>query len=54
MTWKEMNPIVFFIDKIYQKAVNPSEVELEEISPFIQKDNILKKWSVRILNKVDG
>jgi hypothetical protein len=53
MTWKGMNPIVFFIDKIYQKGVKPSDEELEEINPFIQKDKLLKKWNVKILNKID-
>ncbi len=54
MTWKGMNPIVSFIDKIYQKKIKPSEQELEEISPFIQKNPNLKKWDVKILNELTG
>jgi Rhodopirellula transposase DDE domain len=53
MTWKGMNPIVSFIDKIYQTGIKISDEEFEEISPFIQKNPDLKKWDVKILNKID-
>jgi hypothetical protein len=54
MAWKGMNPIVSFIDKEYQTGIKPSDEELDEISPFIQRNPNLKKWDVRILNKIDG
>ena len=54
MIWKGMNPIVSFIDKIYQTGIKVSDEEFEEISPFIQKNPKLKKWDVKILNKLNG
>jgi Rhodopirellula transposase DDE domain len=54
MTWKGMNPIVSFIDKEYQTGIKPSDEELDEISPFIQKNPNLRKWDVRILNQING
>jgi Rhodopirellula transposase DDE domain len=53
MTWKGMNLIVSFIDKIYKTGIKISDEEFEEINPFIQKNPDLKKWDVKILNKID-
>lgn len=54
MTWKGMNPIVSFINTIYQTGAIVTDEEFEEISPFIQKNPNLKKWDVTILNKLFG
>jgi hypothetical protein len=54
MTWKGMNPIVSFIDKIYQTGITLSEQEFEEISPFIQRNPAIEKWDIDILNQIVG
>jgi hypothetical protein len=54
MIWKGMNPIVSFIDKIYQTGIKVTDEEFEEISPFIQKNPNLNKWDVKILNELNG
>ena len=48
VTWKGMNPIVSFIDKIYQKGVTVTKKEMEEIEKLIQRNPNLKKWDFSI------
>ncbi len=54
MTWKGMNPIVSFIDKIYTTGLKLSEQELIEIEPYIQKNHDLQKWDVKIIPNLTG
>jgi hypothetical protein len=54
ITWKAMNPIVFFIDKIYQKGISLSDQEFQKLTPFIIQNEKLKKWDVIINNQENG
>jgi Rhodopirellula transposase DDE domain len=54
MTWKGMNPIVSFIDKVYPTGVTLSSDDFNELNPFVRRNPDLLKWDVRILNVVDG
>jgi hypothetical protein len=54
MTWKGMNPIINFIDKIYPTGVTLSSDDFNELQPFIYRNPLLLKWDVRILNTLDG
>lgn len=54
MTWKGINPIVSFIDKIYPTGIKVQDDDFNELQPFIIRNEALKKWDVRILNKLNG
>ena len=54
MTWKGMNPIVSFIDKIYPLGVSLSVDDFNELQPFIQRNPRLLKWDVLIRNTLNG
>ncbi len=54
MTWKGMNPIVKFIDKIYPTGVAVDEEKFKELTPRIIRNPNLIKWDVCILSKFDG
>lgn len=44
VTWRGMNPLVFFIDKKYEKGVKVSNKKLQEIESYIKRNPILRKW----------
>lgn len=44
MAWKGMNPIVHFIDHVYQKGVSVTDQELAEVEKKITRNPILRKW----------
>ena len=54
MTWKAMNPIVCFIDKVYPKGVVVSDDNFNELQPFICRNQDVPKWDVLIRNTLDG
>ena len=54
VTWKGFNPIVSFIDKVYQKGVQVTQKELEEVEKFIQRNSHLPKWDFTIKWRTDG
>ena len=54
MLWKGINPIVRFIDRVYEKAVAVTSDELKELDKFICRNPILKKWDIRINHTESG
>lgn len=54
VVWKGMNPLVFFIDKEYEKDVKVSNKKLQEIESYIQRNPILRKWDFIINPSKDG
>lgn len=44
MTWNGFNPIVHFLDKVYEKSVEITAKELKKIEQFITRNPDLKKW----------
>ena len=54
VTWKGINPIVSFIDKIYHKGVEVTREELKEVEKFITRNPDLRKWDLTINYKLDG
>jgi hypothetical protein len=54
MTWKGMNPIVSFVDKVYPTGITLSSDDVNELNPFILRNPLLLKWDVCILNQVNG
>lgn len=54
VVWKGMNPLVFFIDKEYEKGVKVSNKKLQEIESYIQRNPILRKWDFIINPSKDG
>lgn len=44
VTWKGINPFVYFIDKEYQKGVKVANKELQEIEQHIQRNPDLRNW----------
>lgn len=54
VVWKGMNPLVFFIDKEYEKGVKVSNKKLKEIESYIQRNPILRKWDFIINPSKNG
>ncbi len=54
MTWKAMNPIVHFQDKIYPKGVKVSSEDFKELDKFIIRNPNLPKWDLSICKKLYG
>jgi hypothetical protein len=54
MTWKGVNPIVDLIDKVYQKGVKVQAEDVNQLSPFVIRNQSLNKWNVQILNTING
>ena len=52
--WKGMNPLVFFINKEYEKGVKVSKEKLQEIETYIQRNPTLKKWDFLINSNHSG
>lgn len=48
ITWKGMNPLVYFLDKVYEKGVKVTSKNFKEIEKFITRNPDLKKWDVKI------
>ena len=44
MAWKGMNPIVHFIDQVYQKGVYVTDEELAQVERKITRNPSLRKW----------
>lgn len=44
MTWNGFNPIVHFLDKVYETGVEVTAKELRKIEQFITRNPDLKKW----------
>jgi hypothetical protein len=49
MAYKGINPIVQFIDKVYQKGVKVAFKEFKELENFVIRNPILPLWDVLIL-----
>lgn len=49
MTWKGLNPVVSFLDKIYESPEKISPAEFKELDQFLIRHPDLPKWDVRIL-----
>ena len=49
MTWKNNQPIIQFIDKVYHKGLPvPTKDELKELQQYIRRHPKLKKWDILI------
>lgn len=48
MTWRGMNPIVQFLDKVYEKPQTISLEEFKELDKFLIRHPVLHKWDIRI------
>jgi len=48
MTWNGFNPIVHFLDKVYETGVEVTAKELKKIEQFITRNPDLKKWDFSI------
>ena len=48
MAWRTVHPVVFQLDKHYEKGIRPDKTELAAIQPFISRDQKLAKWDVTI------
>jgi len=44
MTWNGFNPIVHFLDKVYETGVEVTAKELKKVEQFITRNPDLKKW----------
>jgi len=49
--YKTMNPIVLFLDRIYETGIKVSDDEFKEFNKFIIRDPKLPKWNVFIKPK---
>ena len=49
MTWKAVNPVVSFLNKIYPKGVKLNKAEMAEIKPFIRRNPKLPKYDFTIV-----
>jgi len=43
-----MNPIVHFLDKVYQTGIKVSSEDFKELDKFITRNPDLIKWDIRI------
>ena len=48
VVWKGVNPIVHFVDKVYQKGTKVASEDFKELEKFISRNPNLLKWDVRI------
>ncbi len=48
MTWKGIEPVVKFIDKVYEKGISLSKKEMAECNKRINRSNTIPKWDVYI------
>jgi len=48
MTYKGINPIVKFIDKVYQTGIQVPYKEFKELEDFVIRNPGLKLWDVKI------
>lgn len=51
MTYKGINPIVQFIDEIYEAGVKVADKDFKELQKFVIRNEELPLWDVLILNK---
>ena len=54
MTWKGINPMVHFLDKVYEKGIKVDSEDFKELEHFIVRNPDLYKWDIRINNFHDG
>lgn len=54
MSWKGLHPIIHFIDKVYAKGITLSDDDFDKLSPFINRNQNLLKWDMRIHNNHFG
>jgi len=50
LTFKEKNPVVTLVDKVYHTGVKLTEVAMAEVEQQIQRLPNLKKWFVEIFS----
>ena len=48
MTWKKAYPIVYFVEKIYQKGISLTKKELKKYEERFDRSNKLPKWDIVI------
>lgn len=48
VTWKSINLTATLLDKVYQKGITLSDVEMEIREQFIQRNQLLPKWDIFI------
>jgi hypothetical protein len=54
MTYKGLNPIVLFIDKVYQTGKKISDSVVKELNKFISRNPEIPKWDVKISHKINS
>ena len=54
MTWKGINPVVHFLDKVYEKPQKISLKEFKELDKFLIRHPNLPKWDIRIKPVLSG
>ena len=50
LTFKQKNPVVILVDKVYHTGVKLTEVAMAEVEQQIQRLPNLKKWFVEIFS----
>ncbi|BBO83779.1 hypothetical protein DSCO28_66870 [Desulfosarcina ovata subsp. sediminis] len=48
MTWKGINPIVKFSQKVYRKGISLSKKAMRKVEARLQRNPLLPKWDIRI------
>ena len=48
MTWKSVNPVVEFIDKVYCKGVTLTKQAFRKLNQLLRRQAGIEKWSVII------
>nr|WP_231717254.1 hypothetical protein [Desulfosarcina ovata] len=48
MTWKGINPIVKFSQKVYLKGISLSKKAMRKVESRLQRNPLLPKWDIRI------
>lgn len=54
MTWKQVNPVIHFIDKVYQTGIKVTNKEIKELNKFIIRNPQLPKWDILIQHTESG
>jgi len=49
MTWKGISPIVHFLDKVYEKGVKLSKLEMKPINEKLYRSTNLPRWDFAVL-----
>ena len=54
MTWKSVNPVVEFIDKVYCKGVTLTKQAFRKLNQLLRRPAGIEKWSVIIEPQLAG